>query len=487
MSNILPVRETRNVLVESLPNIEPNRINAETIPYTYVPLSHERALSRDAVLVEGIRGSGKSFWWNALANDVHRQFIFHAFPDIDYEKNVTVHQGFGMFPDEEKYPSKDLIRKIIECGISARSIWRAVIAKNLKFEFPISNIFSWQDASCWAAENPEILDRAVKKIDETAETTVLILFDALDRLAQDWKSLRPIARDLFQLSLDMKSYKNIRLKLFVRPDMINDPEIFNFPDASKLKAQKALLKWNVADLYSLLFQCVGNHKSSGNIIREISELKFSAKWSEGRLENSWIIPKILCHDENLQKEMFHMISGPAMARGQSGHKRGIPYTWLPNHLADKDGNISPRSFMTAIRVAAQYRELENWNYPISFSGLYDGVRKASEIRVNEIKEEYLWIETAMGPLKSISVPCSVDDFINRWKEHNTIESLKLRTYDDSLPPQYLEQGEKGLLNDLVELNIIDIISSNRIQMPDLYRIAFGLGRRGGVRPLQRKI
>lgn len=487
MSNILPAKEIRNALIESLPDIEPNRIKPEIIPNTYVPLSHKRALSRDAVLVEGIRGSGKSFWWNALSNDVHRRFIFHAFPDIDYEKNVTVHQGFGMLPDEEKYPSKDSIRNIIECGISARNIWRTVMAKNLKFEFPISSIFSWKDASRWVAQNPEILDRAVKNIDETTETTILILFDALDRLAQDWKSLRPIARDLFQLSLDIKSYKNIRLKLFVRPDMIDDPEIFNFPDASKLKAHKVQLKWNAYDLYSLLFQCVGNHKLSGNIIREISDNKFSAKWSKGQLENSWIIPETLCQDEKLQKELFHMISGPAMARGQSGHKRGIPYTWLPNHLADKDGNISPRSFMTAIRVASQYKELENWDYPISFSGLYDGVRKASEIRVNEINEEYLWIKTAMEPLKSISVPCSVDDFINRWKENKTIERLKLLTYENSLPPQYLEQEEKGLLNDLAELNIIDIISSNRIQMPDLYRIAFGLGRRGGVRPLPRKI
>ena len=41
----------------------------------YLPAAHVKALRPDSMLVVGIRGSGKSFWWAALQRKTHRAAI----------------------------------------------------------------------------------------------------------------------------------------------------------------------------------------------------------------------------------------------------------------------------------------------------------------------------------------------------------------------------------------------------------------------------
>ena len=42
----------------------------------------------------------------------------------------------------------------------------------------------------------------------------------------------------------------------------------------------------------------------------------------------------------------------------------------------------------------------------------------------------------------------------------------------------------GLIQDLTDLGILQPLPDGRLQMPDVYRVAFGLGRKGGVKPLR---
>lgn len=51
-----------------------------------------------------------------------------------------------------------------------------------------------------------------------------------------------------------------------------------------------------------------------------------------------------------------------------------------------------------------------------------------------------------------------------------------------MPPQHAERGWDGLRQDLIRLGIFETKKDGRIDMPDLYRVGFGLGRRGGVKP-----
>lgn len=491
MSKSFPKGSTRSALLSALPGNDISSVSDVRNPgFTYVPPSHARALDPENTIVEGIRGAGKSFWWQALNSAQHREFIRTAFPEVRFSEGLQVAQGFGAQANP-LWPSKDVLRKL-SSEFEPRHIWRAVIATHARFDgdFPINS--KWEDKTRWIAEHPEEFDKELYRRDaELSNTgaTLVILFDALDRLADDWNGIRPLAKSLFQVGLDTRSLRAIRLKMFVRPDMLEDKEIIGFPDASKLLARKVSLAWRRVDLYALLFQCLGNAPEGGDEFRIHCTHEFNLIWRQGALDGPWIIPSPLRTDEELQKAVFHAIAGPAMASGASGHKRGFPYTWLPNHLLDGREQVSPRSYAAALRHAALVEETPSeWPYALHYKAIQQGVQEASRVRVDEItKEDYPWVEVVMQPLRrQITVPCPKEEILNIWNTAGTIDSLNQQTQSKEvkLLPPHLQEGSRGVLEDLVQLGVIQYLSGDRLQMPDVYRIAFGLGRRGGVKPLR---
>ena len=248
---------------------------------------------------------------------------------------------------------------------------------------------------------------------------LLILFDALDRLADDWRHIRPLAKGLLQVALDMRSTSNIRCKVYVRPDMLEDDEIVSFPDFSKLNAAKASLRWQRADLYALLFQCLGNASQGGDAFRNIAYETIGESASR-RIRGPWALPQRLRVDETLQERLFERLAGKAMG---SSTKRGKPYTWLVNHLQDGRDQVSPRSFFAALRTAADEQATDD-ELAIGYRGIQRGVQQASTIRVTEITEDYPWVKLIMQPLNgNLTVPCLVRDIESVWKRERTMASL----------------------------------------------------------------
>ncbi|MBI5592257.1 MAG: hypothetical protein HY881_17465 [Deltaproteobacteria bacterium] len=228
---------------------------------------------------------------------------------------------------------------------------------------------------------------------------------------------------------------------------------------------------------------------TGKAFRDHCDKEFQLPWKQDRVSQAWIVPQPLRTDEETQKKVFHAIAGPAMASGPSGHKRGFPYTWLVSHLLDGREQVSPRSFCAALRHAAVHDNPDDWPFPLHYKGIQSGVQEASRIRVNEITgEDYPWVELLMKPLyRRISVPCAAEEILGLWHKEGTIDNLRnLAGKGDrvKLPPQHLEEGPEGVLQDIAGLGLIQRLQDGRIQMPDVYRIAFGLGRRGGVKPLK---
>ncbi|WP_045222284.1 hypothetical protein [Desulfonatronum thioautotrophicum] len=118
-----------------------------------------------------------------------------------------------------------------------------------------------------------------------------------------------------------------------------------------------------------------------------------------------------------------------------------------------------------------------------YESIKRGVQKASEIRIAEIAEDYPWVKTLFKPLDGLTVPCEFSVIEERWKQQlkDGLSTLK----QDRLPPQHLERGWPGIIEDLIRLGIYEKMKDGRINMPDLYRVGFGLGRRGGVKPMRR--
>ncbi|MFZ4859785.1 MAG: hypothetical protein ACOYL3_25720 [Desulfuromonadaceae bacterium] len=480
----------RLALAESLPTVDQaGSADMRDPAFTFLPPSHAKALDVDSSIVEGIRGSGKSFWWGHLASDAHRRYIETAYPDVRLGSAFDAVQAFGAQSVSTQSPSQDVLSALLKT-YSARAIWRAVLAHSAGFGAPFPASGQWTERVRWVVDHPEEYDDLLRvkdaELDEKGRT-IVVLFDALDRLADEWNTIRPLARALLQLALDVRSTRRIRFKVFLRPDMLQDREIIGFPDASKLLARKAELRWQRADLYALMFQCAGNATEGGEAFRRLAEE--AADQSYTTVEKVWLLPRALRTDEKLQERLFERLAGNAMASGPSGYKRGKPYTWLVNHLVDGLGQVSPRSYCEAVRHAAQNSPAETQT-ALHFRAIQSGVQAASKIRVNEVTtEDYPWIDFVMQPLRGkLTVPCAAEDFERLWLKDQTIEQLEARLGQSSLgaklPPQSLSLGADGVLADLEALGLIERLRDGRIQMPDVYRIGFGFGRRGGVKPLK---
>ena len=175
-------------------------------------------------------------------------------------------------------------------------------------------------------------------------------------------------------------------------------------------------------------------------------------------------------NEKRQQEVFDEIAGPYMG---SNARRGRTYTWVPNHLADGLDAVSPRSFLAAIRKAAE--EPIKHDYALHWSGLHEGVRHASTIRADEIEEDIPWAHEAMSVLKDLLVPCTRAALLRAWKGATLLEKGI-----DGLPADY---GD--VLEELRRTGILKVLPDQRINIPDVYRLGFGLRRKGGFAPRRR--
>lgn len=460
------------------------------LEYTYLPASHAKALSPDSMLVVGIRGAGKSFWFSALQQEAHRSLISKNLSRAGIDKNTIVSQGFGEGLSLENYPGKDHLAKLLK-KFDARQIWRTIaltqIVKHGEKNSLLLKQKDWTDKIDWVLNNPEQVEKLFIEIDNKLDksgTYHLVLFDAIDRTASDWNSMYKLVSGLLQVLLEFRSFKRLRLKAFVRPDHIEDSSVTAFPDSSKVLSSKVELSWPRHELYGLLWQHLGNELNYGELFRTwtshiVHSGLFSSKWSQQ--ENVWIVPDRLRLDEALQKEVFHAITGPYMGRD---HRRGFPYSWLPSHLSDALRQVSPRSFLAALHHAAMDNPRAEYNYALHYESIKRGVQEASKIRVREMQEDYYWVGYLMKPLAGITVPCPFEQIQEKWEQYGTLNTLK-RPDTDKSAPAHISGGAIGIRQDLEELGVFERMQDGRVNLPDVYRVGYGIGRRGGVKAVAR--
>jgi hypothetical protein len=252
----------------------------------------------------------------------------------------------------------------------------------------------------------------------------------------------------------------------------------NFPDASKLTANAADLTWSVPNLYGLFFYQLGNADSDhAQVFRGMT-----GDWRSAEADR-YRPPRGLLGDQETQRPVFTAIAGPWMG---ANHRKGHTYTWLPNHLADGIGQTSPRSFLQALTSANEDTRdrFANHQYALHWDGIKRGVQTASKTRVAEITEDLPWIQIAMGPLAGQQVPIDEETIIHLWMDDDL--STSLSDIADEADEEQVRTGPRApndydaIVKELIEIGLISRRTTGRLDLPDVYRIAFGLGRRGGV-------
>ncbi|MEW6220236.1 MAG: hypothetical protein AB1634_11985 [Thermodesulfobacteriota bacterium] len=240
------------------------------------------------------------------------------------------------------------------------------------------------------------------------------------------------------------------------------------------------LKWERTDLYNLLWQRLGNAPSLGTDFRAACTRMTGEPWDG--IEGIWPPPKRLRDDDELQRLVFHAIAGEWMGRDK---RRGFPYTWLPNHLADARDQVSPRSFLAAIRTAAEQTPAQGGDLALHYEAIKKGVQKASQIRVAEVREDFFWVATLMDALRGLVIPCGFEEIRKRWDEAGVEAAIEREAEAAAaLLPRRLDRGPLGLREDLLDLAFFSQMHDGRLNMPDVYRVGFGLGRKGGVKPIR---
>ena len=455
--------------------------------HVHLPRSHLKALDPNSLLVTGMRGAGKTFWWSALQDRAVRGLLGRQDERLGWTEQADVRIGFGVRPAPDQYPGKDVLRSLIGTGAEPRMIWRTVQAWQVAPEdHPLRACRTWPDRVAYVDGEAEAIDRLFGDRDAECDRQgvyFLILFDALDRSTDDWKDMHRVIRGLVQTALEMRSYRRLRVKVFLRSDQFNEAEVGDFPDASKVLSSMVELSWPRRELYGLLWHRLANGPE-GSVFREFLQPGDWPSVGVGGHPVVWV-PRRLIRDEEVQRRDFHEIAGRWMG---TDRRRGSPYTWIPNHLGDSDGRVSPRSFLAALRAAA---ESTSERYPeckttLHYESIKHGVRSASQIRVREVQEDYPWVHRVMRSLERMVVPCRFEEIAERWRNKQVVDRLVEEAGQDEvkLPPRHIDRGADGVREALESLGIFFRMRDGRVNIPDVFRVGYGLGRRGGVKPVR---
>ncbi len=456
----------------------------------YVPLGHQKALSLDASVVVGMRGAGKSLWTAVLNSDEHRQFVA-GLANSSVLSKAIVRVGFGLDESTTSFPSAPVLKAMVDEKIDAVALWKWVVVRHALDVTDLKRLLKeknecddWLTMARWCSDNPQLADELLSQCDAALAAqgrVLLVVFDALDRLSEDWGVVRKLLAGALRFGLACRARRAVRLKFFLRPDMEEDAGIWKFPDSSKLQHAKVELEWRTADLYALILTYLGNDEVVGSRFRKQAAKATGVSWQPR--EGVYAVPREIIRGDKALRSVVEEIAGAWMGRS---HKRGFTYTWVPTHLADAVGRVSPRSFLLTFKRAAVVTDetFGNHPYPLHFEGIQQGVASASAIRIGEIKEDYPWVQPLLEAARGLSVPGKPEELLERWTKKE-IDEVRAAT---KLPPRRFttdpnRSGTKEvLIDDLVELAVLYRTEDDRLNMPDIFRVGFGIKRKGGVKP-----
>ena len=220
-----------------------------------------------------------------------------------------MHAGFGIRSVPDDYPGKDVISSLTRDEVEPRIVWRTVYARHLAPDgHPLRARSTWRERAAYVADHPEPIERLFHERDtefDARGTHFVVLFDALDRCADDWKDLSRNVRGLLQTALDLRAHRRLRVKIFLRSDQFDERTFTDFPDASKLLASSVALNWPRHELYGLFWHCLVNGPH-GSVFRDLLD-SGSDTWEPVHAGGQMVfpVPRTLIFREERPRKKFH--------------------------------------------------------------------------------------------------------------------------------------------------------------------------------------
>jgi hypothetical protein len=449
------------------------------------------------MVVEGMRGSGKSFWTGVLTNPEFRKELGAQDIGFDLKQALSsIQKSFRIALDVgtqgTAFPNSNELEHLLTLpGVKPETIWMVAILRLFPVDtalgMPISSdkYDAWTGPIAWAGLNPARLSNGLTLLDQQlAQTrqTALVVIDAIDRASNDLSQVSAMGAGLLRVMLELRFAKGLRIKAFFREDILSraSPSVV---DGSKLLNNKVILKWDQTELYGLAFYRIAQ---LAPYFRDQFKQITGFTWRRDGAQR-FVCDK--ASDANIQKLFWRALVGDYMGKAAT---KGHSYPYIFNHLSDGLGRVAPRMFLVALRealasTAGQYAEKP---YVIHHEAIKDGVRRASSDRVEELKTEYLWIDPALNCIRAQkeTVPIDWASLESIWLENNAavlneIEAMR----STALIPWRSDAGTAAKIESLrTTLDQIGVIKSRmkgdceRIEIPDIYRLAYKIGRKGGI-------
>lgn len=465
--------DERSELLTALSNIpvDADADDADAIIRTFLPgPQHERALDRKVLVVRGERGAGKTALFQLLgalqAKGIALSTVIRGAPDG--------RQLVGFSEHGTDLPHVEVVMAFAQGATpeDLRAFWLGllvgVLRKDIENPSRLPDAFhnaytaNPNDPAAWVPVARSSLPGLYGWLDaiERAEgDTRFVVYDHLDRIGTTNRKVRErVAGSLLDLWLSLSlRYDRLRGKVMLREDLFREV-LSSFADATKLETRSVRLEWTAGRLYALLVRRMAADKGLRDWLRDVARLELTQRKPFGYL------PASMDFDEATQKRFAKSLVGEFMG---SGPNKGFTHNWMINHLQDARGQVTPRSLLVLIRKAAEtarekgpraaYRKLL---HPIE---LHDALQEASQRRVVEQKEDHPVIQRLEALReKTLFLP-----------HREVIRAIGSVTVSDG----FEGRGDEAF-EELLRIGAI-AIRDDRVDVPDIFRYAFGIKRKGG--------
>jgi hypothetical protein len=479
----LTADEYRTLISRALEDAADANTTEPDLRRLFTPSSHRLALAPDVTVVKGARGTGKTYWAKALT-DPRLLEIAAASYMMPRLRRVEIATGFAADRTTgAAYPHKRVIARLMQDeSFEAVDFWFTVVLMALQVP-EVTGISDWPGRMSWVREHPEALDDALQEANSAADssgTTRVLLFDALDHLHKDREHADKLVSGLLEVALELRlTTTALRAKIFIRPDMY-DSAPKKFADASKLSANTTELTWFRENLYGLFFHQLGNYDGPGAAAFRAA----TGVWrSDG--EGRFIAPVEVIADQTRQEAIFNEIAGEYMG---TDRRKGLTYTWVPNHLQDGKEQVSPRTWLYSLREAAvlSAERYAGHGHALHYDAIRASLHGASRIRVEELTEDIAWAVVALEKLEGGEVPMEPSVVLAYWDQRGLGPALRRMAGN----PDESDDGGSGprrpddlfaVMEELIAIGVLTRrLTTGAIDLPDVYRLHFNIGRRGGV-------
>ncbi|WP_339327989.1 MinD/ParA family ATP-binding protein [Anabaena lutea] len=443
----------------------------------------EKFLDNTTCLIRGRKGTGKTaLYLLFLKHKSVAQKLAHGRLD-----NTIFLSAHGRFKDSR--PSRDEFQ-FIHQNLQPKNgtweaFWRAYLLlrchqENL-FQFPkgkkgekfielkriINNLprETWQSECTQAllelSTNSElrliIKDAINILLNEEAKNNSQKLWFLYDDLDEDFPETGGVRQQaltgLFQLvqSCDANRLTEIRFKIFLREDIWNR---LSFDNKSHFTGRDIILQWAKIDFLRLALRQAIQSDPFKNLVDRVAPIP---------------IESIDQASEEAIDKALELLWG---SRRRGGNRAKNVSRWVYERLTDSSGTTFPRSLSILLKGAKEQELTYKGKSSIKLrtdrllqgNSLEFGLKKASEKRCEEIKEEYPDLIKFFDSLKNVSAFLEKEPLQRIWQDSaNDIADFE------------------EFASFLSEIGIIEWRGKEqRYKVADIYAYGFGMDRRGGV-------